>query len=232
MTQSTGPHPEVDPFRHYDAPYVLGSLTTADRREFEAHMAGCPACSAAVAALAGIPGLLASVPAEIVESLSLDPEDPPATLLPRLIARANRRRRMAWVAVVGTAAVLIAAFVLVFIVTRPTVKTQNAGVPVTLAASSSGSASDALSANAHLVSVAWGTRIDLKCTYDEEPGWDSPIFVMTVTNRSGTTESVASWTALPGKTASLTGSTATRLADIAALDVRDTEGDVLLHWTP
>ena len=170
------------------------------------------------------------MPPEIVESLSLDPEDPPATLLPRLIARANRRRRIAWVAVVGTAAVVIAAFVLVFIVTRPTVKTQNAGVPVTLAASSSDS--DALSANAHLVSVAWGTRIDLKCTYHEEPGWDSPIFVMTITNRSGTTESVASWTGLPGKTASLTGSTATRVADIAALDVRDTDGDVLLHWTP
>lgn len=230
MTQITGRHPDADPYAHYDAPYVLGSLTAADRREYETHLTGCPSCSAAVAALAGIPGLLGSVPGEVAESLSLDPAEPPATLLPRLIARANRRRRLAWVAVVGTAAAVIAAFVVVLMVTRPTTSTQNAGVPVTLAASSS--STDALSANAHLISVAWGTRIDLKCTYAEEPGWDSPVFVMTVTNRSGTTESVASWTALPGKTASLTGSTATKLADIAALDVRDTAGDVLLHWTP
>jgi anti-sigma-K factor RskA len=32
----------------WDAAYVLGSLSAADRREFEAHMANCPACWDAV----------------------------------------------------------------------------------------------------------------------------------------------------------------------------------------
>jgi hypothetical protein len=233
MTTGAGQprHAASDPFEHYDAAYVLGALTTADRRDFEAHMAGCPACTAAVGALAGLPGLLASVSPDVVESLAVDPEDPPASLLPRLIARANRRRRLTWVAIAGAAAAVVAVFVLVLMVTaRPATTTQNAGLPVTLAVSGTGSG--ALSANAHLVSVAWGTRIDLKCTYEDVPGWDSNVYFMTITDRTGTTQSVASWTALPGKTASLTGSTATRVGDIAALDVRDTKGDVLLSWTP
>jgi hypothetical protein len=233
MTSSTGlpRHDTGDPFMHYDAAYVLGALTTSERREFEAHLSGCRACTAAVGELAGLPGLLASVPVDVVESISEKPEDPPASLLPRMLARAQRRRRLMWVAVAGVAAAVIAAFVVVVMVTaRPAATIQTAGVPVTLAATPSGT--NALTANAHLISVGWGTRIDLKCTYDDGPGWDSHVYVMTVTNKSGSVESVASWTALPGKTANLTGSTATRLGDIAALDVRDTAGDVLLSWTP
>src|ERR1700730_2998309 len=42
----------------WDAAYVLGSLSAADRREFEQHMAQCPACREAVAELSGMPGLL------------------------------------------------------------------------------------------------------------------------------------------------------------------------------
>jgi hypothetical protein len=232
MTTGTGPRLDpADPFERYDAAYVLGALSTADRREFEAHLAGCPSCAAAVGALAGLPGLLGSVPVDVVESLSQDPEDPPATLLPRLVARAHRRRRALWMSVAGVAAAVVAAVVIVVATIgrpAPAGPSQSAGVPVTLQAAGD---IHALSADAHLLSVAWGTRIDLRCTYDEGPGWDSHVYVMTVTNREGATESVASWTALPGKTASLTGSTATPLADIAALQVRSTTGDVLLSWT-
>ena len=38
----------------WDAAYVLGSLSASDRREFEGHMAGCPACREAVADECGI----------------------------------------------------------------------------------------------------------------------------------------------------------------------------------
>ncbi len=43
----------------WDAAYVVGSLSAKDRREFEAHLAGCPSCWAAVTELSGIPALLA-----------------------------------------------------------------------------------------------------------------------------------------------------------------------------
>src|ERR1700751_1144465 len=45
----------------WDAAYVLGSLSASDRREFESHMATCPACREAVADLSGVPALLSQL---------------------------------------------------------------------------------------------------------------------------------------------------------------------------
>ena len=50
-----------DRFAQWDAAYVLGALSPADRREYEEHLASCPACQGAVSELAGIPGLLGQV---------------------------------------------------------------------------------------------------------------------------------------------------------------------------
>ena len=50
-----------DPYATWDAAYVLGSLSGNERREFEAHLATCPRCRAAVAELSGIPALLAQL---------------------------------------------------------------------------------------------------------------------------------------------------------------------------
>jgi carotenoid cleavage dioxygenase-like enzyme len=68
----------------WDAAYVLGALSDADRGEFEAHMAGCGSCRDAVAELAGV-----------VPLLSLAGDDaavPPCPdLLPALLAKADHR---------------------------------------------------------------------------------------------------------------------------------------------
>ena len=56
---------ENDRYATWDAAYVLGSVSAADRREFEAHMATCAGCREAVGALSGVPALLSL----------LDPED-------------------------------------------------------------------------------------------------------------------------------------------------------------
>src|ERR1700740_1910378 len=55
-----------DRYAMWDAAYVLGSLSASDRREFEAHMATCPACREAVADLSGVPALLSQLdPGEV-----------------------------------------------------------------------------------------------------------------------------------------------------------------------
>ncbi|MGH3360416.1 MAG: anti-sigma factor family protein, partial [Nocardioidaceae bacterium] len=72
-----------DPFEHFDAAYVLGSLTPADRRDFERHLPECPRCTQAVRELAGMPGIMAKArPAE--RDVAAPPL--PDTLLPRLLA--------------------------------------------------------------------------------------------------------------------------------------------------
>ena len=91
----------ADPYATWDAAYVLGSLSGSERREFEAHLATCPRCSAAVAELSGIPALLAQLTPAEVEALD-DPaaEEPPMrpevldTLMQKVQWRRRRTRRL------------------------------------------------------------------------------------------------------------------------------------------
>ncbi|MFC8501176.1 anti-sigma factor family protein [Pedococcus sp. NPDC057267] len=78
----------TDAYADWDAAYVLGAMGAPDRMEYEAHLTGCPRCQAAVAELAGVPGLLAQVPPG--EALALDEAEgeawpqPPSSLMPVL----------------------------------------------------------------------------------------------------------------------------------------------------
>ncbi|WP_174555316.1 anti-sigma factor family protein, partial [Nocardia anaemiae] len=89
----------ADDYSTWDAPYILGSLSRIERREYEEHLAGCPVCRAAVADLAGLPGLLAMVEPDTALAMIEPPEPtaaeagPPAQLLPRLADAAEKRRR-------------------------------------------------------------------------------------------------------------------------------------------
>ena len=69
---------EDDAYALWDAAYVLGSLSGSERREFEAHMATCPSCRAAVSELSGIPALLAQLNAKEVEALDEPSAEAPA----------------------------------------------------------------------------------------------------------------------------------------------------------
>src|SRR5665811_1639999 len=132
----------TDEFTLYDAAYVLGALSPADRREFEDHLKGCAACSSSVGELAGLPGLMSKVSED---QLTAEVEAPPETLLPalaRAVRRERGRRRMA----VGTAAAAAACLIAVGAValTRPN---SPARPPVTSSASTpSGTAKLALTA--------------------------------------------------------------------------------------
>src|SRR5246500_1185231 len=100
----------------WDAAYVLGSLSATDRREFETHMAPCPACREAVADLSGVPALLSRLDHEEVAAMDESGRAQAATpelspeLLPSLLATVRFRRRRTrvatWVASSAAAAVL------------------------------------------------------------------------------------------------------------------------------
>jgi Putative zinc-finger len=87
----------------WDAAYVLGSLSGADRREFEAHLSRCPSCRESVSELSGMPALLARVDRNDVvaidESECGSPPPLNPLLLTSLLAKVGRRRRsrlMTW----------------------------------------------------------------------------------------------------------------------------------------
>lgn len=52
------PHRDTHDYAMWDAAYVLGALSCAERREFEAHLGICASCRAAVAELSDLPPLL------------------------------------------------------------------------------------------------------------------------------------------------------------------------------
>ena len=58
-----------DPYASWDAAYVLGALSTAERHEFEAHLTTCESCRLAVGELAGMPALLGLLNGDDVRSI-------------------------------------------------------------------------------------------------------------------------------------------------------------------
>jgi anti-sigma factor RsiW len=67
-------------YADWDAAYVLGALSSAERRDFERHLHSCPRCTQAVSELAGMPGLLARVdPDDVAALLAVDSAIAPTT---------------------------------------------------------------------------------------------------------------------------------------------------------
>jgi hypothetical protein len=109
-----------DGYADWDAAYVLGALSTAERLEFEEHLAECAVCRAAVADLAGMPGLLAQLPAGEVLAMdhaggsggkswdeSFRTMTPPASLMPALPSERPQDGRRWLVPVAAAAAALL-----------------------------------------------------------------------------------------------------------------------------
>lgn len=237
----------VDPFRGWDAAYLLGSLSAAERREFEVHLEECSSCVAAVAELAGLPGLLSKVSADDAAALLGDEEatgpapSPPPTLLPRLVhsVRSQRRRRM--VSAVAGLAVVAAAIVLVVPLLFPAAAPASApsGARAAAELSLSQVSPSPLRASIRLVPQAWGTRIEMDCHYaaaSATPGYGAAApagYAMWVTDAAGHATQVATWTAGPGQDAEPAGTTGLTVKQIAAVDVRSTAtGAILLRGSP
>jgi len=225
----------TDEFALYDAAYVLGALSPADRREFEDHLKGCAACASSVGELAGLPGLMSKVSED---QLTAEVEAPPETLLPalaRAVRRERGRRRMA----VGTAAAAAACLIAVGAValtnsdspTRPTVASPSTTPAGTASLALSAVVPTSVTASARLVDTAWGTRIDLTCSYKANgsaPAGGFP-YAMVVIDRSGVAQQVATWKAPPGRKLTVMGATSLARQDIASVEVRTLSGLAILR---
>ena len=233
---------------HLDGSYVLGALSPAERLEFERHLPQCAECSRAVRELAGLPGLLGQV-----DVATLDPGTGPPlpdTILPALVreVRGAQRRRSVLVATVAAsvAAVAVVAFALAgglgegrgdgngvsgdrSATATPSVTASPTGRPMVA------SGRTPVRAELLVTGVAWGTRLDLTCSYvadtaDYEGSGDGQ-YALVIRTRDGQAEQVATWRALPGRTMRLSAATATDRSDITAVELRTAGGGVLLRLT-
>ena len=228
---------EADRYETWDAAYVLGSLESNERREYEAHLATCARCRAAVAELSGMPSLLSMLTLDDVRALDEAEPDPPLRpeVLQTVLGRVSwRRRRSRWVtsAAVGLAAAVLALGTVIAIrpeivgLQRGTEQQQAQMLEMTKVAQTPINASIAMS------SYAWGTRIDMACTYGDWGRRDAPPqnLGMVVVGRDGSREEIATWMGLSGATALPSGNTQTHIDDIAAVQmVSSPDGKVLLE---
>ena len=84
-----------------------------------------------------------------------------------------------------------------------------------------------------LTPVAWGTRLDLTCEYDAPAGHSYEwTYTMVVRTTDGREEQVATWQALPDKELHVTGATAADADEIAAVEVRGSDGEAVLRLAP
>ena len=228
-----------DRYVTWDAAYVLGSLTSNERREYEAHLETCARCRSAVAEISGIPALLAMLDLEDVRALDEEtPETPPLRpeVLDSVLDKVRwRRRRSRWLmsAAVGVAAALLAVGVVVAI--RPEIVGLETSTPQEPAqALEMAQVSETpINASITMTDYGWGTRIDMACSYGDwgQSGNTQPQNLgMVVVGRDGSHTQVATWLGLSGATALPSATTPMQMDEIAAVQlVSPDNGKVLLE---
>lgn len=227
-----------DPYALWDAAYVLGALSSDERREYETHLSGCTECRSAVGELSGMPALLKTLNPDEVASIDDGRLDtPPPHLLDDLLAEVSRRRtrtrRRAWMLAASAAAAIGAALLLIL---RPGPAEPPTGQPAVAAPASLSMtpvAPSSLEATVLVTSRGWGTHIAMTCTYRPEATTaddHGDALAMVAVGQDGTRTQLATWIAKEGATASPSGSTSMPVDQIAAVQIVAVDtGAVLLQ---
>ncbi|WP_319445706.1 MULTISPECIES: zf-HC2 domain-containing protein [unclassified Mycobacterium] len=243
MTQSGGPRSlepvDGDRYTTWDAAYMLGSLSSAERREYEAHLETCDRCRTAVGDISGMPALLAMLDADDVRALAKEQPEPPP-LRPEVRTQVldkvrwrRRRSRILTYGAVGLAAALLAVGLVIAV--RPGIVGLQSGTEQVTAQQLEMNklVTTPFSATISVNSFAWGTRIDMACTYgDWSSGGGTPPsnLGMVVVGRDGSHTQIATWLGLSGATALPSGNTPEHVGEIAAVQLVSADsGQVLLE---
>jgi len=223
--------------------YSMGLLEERDRREFEDHLAGCPACAAEVAELSPMAALLRGVEPRGVEPAGAADGEPAAgrepgggdvTELLRRRARQQRQRRR-WQVALGAAAgiVLIGGGIGVGIAAAP----QNGPPPppplaLTGQLHSATDPGTGVAGTVGLVAKAWGTQVTLDLSKVHGPAECELVAV----SRTGERRVVMGWLVtapgdgVPGHPAHLLirGGTSIPRSDLSRVDVDVVNGRTLV----
>jgi len=207
----------------WDAAYVLGALSSSDRREFEAHLADCRPCREAVAELGGMPALLSLLDRSEVAAISESgqtsqvPEMSLAVLgllLSTVRWRRRRTRLVTWTAATIAAVLTIGVFVVFQSHTWTSAQQMTASAqPMEQVGT------NLLASTVSLDSQQWGTSIVLRFVCMAPVYAHHATVALVVVGRDGRQTRLATWVAVPGHTATPTGSISLPVDQIAAVQV-------------
>jgi putative zinc finger protein len=223
---------EGDEYTLWDAAYVLGSLSDADRRAFEAHLLDCRSCSQSVEELSDMPAFLGLLTEDDVSAI----DDRVASLDGGVasLAGVRRRGRIARAAILAAAAAVLVIGVLTaqfhWGSTTSIPSVSAAAVPMKPVGMTE------LRATVSLTGHDWGTQIEMNCIYPKDrsgsaPDGDEPSnkLAMVVVGRDGSQDRLATWTVVEGVHATPAGTTSMPVDRIAAVEIvsADTGGALL-----
>lgn len=225
----------ADRFALLDAAYVLGALSPDERRDFEEHLAGCSSCRAAVAELAGIPGLLAQVSPEDAAlvaaqtSEAVEAEALPKSLLPSRIAGQRKRRRRLVAAIVAAAAavVLIVGGIVWNSGLLPIGEPRS---PILLAFGHVQPSS--ITATVEVVPQSEGTDFRVECQYAANGGHPREAYEtygIWIVDRSGSAVEAKTWPAKPNRVMRPQAHSPLDMPRISHVEIRNEEGETLLR---
>lgn len=234
----------LDPYNDWDAAYVLGALSMDERRDFELHLVGCGNCAAAVAELAGIPGILTKIDTQDAISLMEAPsvEDLYDVgyefgLLQKLaraaVEQKRRLRVMRAVGIAAASAVLIVGGIVLGSAIDQTgnpvpnsVPSALVGIPVAM----SEVAPEVMTVELSVTRKPWGTRFDWSCNYggESKPGYGPQSYDLVITDTNGVETTVASWIATGSGAKGLAAASKVPTANIRSVDIRASGSSVPL----
>ncbi|MCM6777485.1 zf-HC2 domain-containing protein [Nocardia sp. CDC159] len=235
-----------DEYATWDAPYVLGTLERNERLAYEAHLAICPRCRDAVGELAGLPGLLGRVDAEVALAL-VDPSrgEPDGArvaevatkspdLLPLLAHRTRAQRRRGRLLAVGGAVAAAAAAVIIAVPITATV-TQHSASPATQHIVAERQlepvAATPVSASFKVIDAGGKATVEMSCRYAPGGLPYQAGFELWATSRTGGSAKLMGWSAGPGEALTMTRTTELAPDQIASLEVRTGGGATILRAT-
>ena len=222
-----------DPFKDWDAAYVLGALSSDERKEYESHLTNCANCTAGVAAFAGIPGILGKIDSQtalaLLDNASGDlissswNESASVLKLAKRVEEDRRRSR-----IFQTIGLVAASIIL--IITGVTV-----GVVVHSSNGNSAASTNSLGRVLHVTNLQpqimtatfrvtskpWGTRFDWNCTYPNSISskYSSLNYNLVVTDKSGRNTVIATWSASGSKAVGLAATSALPESQIKFVEV-------------
>lgn len=226
-----------DPYVEWDAAYLLGALSPAERMEFEGHLAGCESCRSAVAEIAGLPGLMAQVGPEDAARLTESPDlaDPvPDTVLPEVLATVRRERgrwSRRWLGLAAAVALLLGGAGLGQLLER--VLTADDPQQLAFVAVEPND----ITANVSLRPAGSGTEVEVECQYAQPSGGGYhhyPHYQVVVTDRDGRPIQVgADWAPKSGTLVRQGGTAPLKVSQIRDVSIREVDtGATLLRAVP
>ncbi len=218
----------------WDAAYVLGVLDADDRRAYERHLAVCDRCREAVAGLAGMPALLALVPADDLPGF-VEPEAADVVDLGAVAERLHRgQARRRWTAAAVAAGLLVVGGGAGWAVSAAVGPDGGTSVSATsTTVDLAPVAGSGVTARLSLDPVGWGTRLSWSCRYPSDAGAPGPTagpygpgvpgaktYALVLVDHDGRRTTVGTWAATGTGASGLHASTSVAARDVASVEIR------------